>query len=99
MILFALDVSTIIGTLYSMSFGMTARVKVELHAPIMAGTLSLLSSFSATLAASVGLLLLSSMMSWIFLPRTPPFALISSAAIRVPAVTMLPEPAKGPVSG
>src|SRR5215831_8778386 len=33
------DVSTISGTLYSTSLGMTASVKVELQAPIITGTL------------------------------------------------------------
>ena len=35
------EVSTSIGTSYSMSFGITASVSVELHAPIITGTLSL----------------------------------------------------------
>ena len=35
------DVSTTIGTLYSISFGMTASVRLEPHAPIITGTLSL----------------------------------------------------------
>src|SRR5438270_8614477 len=56
-----------------MSFGMTASVRLEPHAPISTGTLSLVISFSATAAASVGLLLLSSMTSSSFLPRMPPF--------------------------
>jgi hypothetical protein len=34
------EVSTSIGTLYSMSFGMIASVKPEPHAPIITGTLS-----------------------------------------------------------
>ena len=34
------DVSTSIGTWYSMSFGMTASVRLEPQAPIMTGTLS-----------------------------------------------------------
>ena len=54
------EVSTSIGTLYSSSFGMTASVSVELHAPIITGTLSRTISFSAAAAASVGLDLLSS---------------------------------------
>ncbi len=81
------EVSTTIGTLYSMSFGITARVKPEPQAPIMTGTLSRTISFSATAAASVGLLLLSSMTSSILLPSTPPLALISSAAILAPLAT------------
>ena len=36
------EVSTTIGTPYSSSFGITASVRVELQAPIMTGTLSLL---------------------------------------------------------
>src|SRR5215475_9221427 len=66
------DVSTSIGTLYSMSLGITARVSVELQAPIITGTLSLAMSFSAVATASVGLDLLSSMTSWILRPSTPP---------------------------
>src|SRR5262245_48466642 len=81
------EVSTSIGTLYSSSFGMTASVSVELQAPIMTGTLSLTISFSAVATASVGLDLLSSMMSWIFLPSTPPALLISSSAILAPWAT------------
>ena len=48
------DVSTSIGTLYSMSFGITASVKLEPQAPMITGTLSRVISFSATAAASVG---------------------------------------------
>jgi hypothetical protein len=81
------EVSTSIGTLYSINFGMTASVKPEPHAPIMTGTLSRTMSFSATAAASVGLLLLSSMISSIFWPRIPPLALISSIAILAPFAT------------
>src|SRR6185503_13465655 len=81
------DVSTSIGTLYSSSLGITASVSVELHAPIITGTLSLLISFSAVATASVGFDLLSSTTSWIFLPRTPPDLLISSSARRAPCVT------------
>src|SRR5690349_18594017 len=57
------EVSTTIGTLYSISFGITASVRLDPHAPMMAGTLSRVMSFSATAAASVELLLLSSMIS------------------------------------
>ena len=81
------DVSTSIGTPYSMSLGMTASVSVELQAPIITGTLSLTISFSAVATASVGLDLLSSTISWIFLPSTPPAVLISSSAIFAPWVT------------
>ena len=81
------EVSTSIGTLYSTSFGMTASVSVELQAPIRTGTLSLAISFSTVATASVGLDLLSSMRSWIFLPSTPPAALISSSAILAPWAT------------
>ena len=66
-------VSTTIGTPYSSSLGMTASVKVELHAPIRTGTLSFKISFSTELTASRGLDLLSSMTSCSFLPSTPPF--------------------------
>src|SRR6516225_12397212 len=52
------EVSTTMGTWYSMSLGMTASVKVEPQAPISTGTLSRTMSFSATAEASVGLLLL-----------------------------------------
>jgi len=81
------EVSTTIGVSYSISFGITASVRLEPQAPISTGTLSLVMSFSATAAASVGLLLLSSMTSSIFLPSTPPLALISSAAIFAPLTT------------
>ena len=54
------EVSTTIGTPYSISFGITASVKFEPQAPISTGTLSRTMSFSAAAAASVGLLLLSS---------------------------------------
>ena len=60
------EVSTSIGTLYSISLGMTASVRLEPQAPIRTGTLSRTMSFSATDAASVGLLLLSSITSSIF---------------------------------
>jgi hypothetical protein len=73
--------------LYSSSFGITASVSVELQAPISTGTLSLLISFSAVATASVGLDLLSSMMSCSFLPSTPPALLISSSAILAPCAT------------
>src|SRR5215468_6708362 len=66
------EVSTTIGTSYSISLGMTASVSVELHAPIIMGTLSFWMSFSAVATASVGLDLLSSTMSWILRPSTPP---------------------------
>jgi hypothetical protein len=66
------EVSTSIGTLYSSSLGMTASVSVELQAPIMTGTLSRTISFSAVATASVGFDLLSSTISSIFLPSTPP---------------------------
>ena len=66
---------------------MTASVRVELHAPISTGTLSLPISFSAVATASVGLDLLSSMTSCIFRPSTPPAALIWSSAILAPCVT------------
>ena len=81
------EVSTSIGTPYSMSLGITASVRVELQAPIMTGTLSLPISFSAVATASVGLDLLSSTTSWIFLPSTPPAALIWSSAIFAPCAT------------
>src|SRR5713101_7482579 len=81
------EVSTSIGTSYSISFGMTASVSVELHAPIITGTLSFWMSLSAVATASVGLDLLSSMMSWIFLPSTPPALLMSSSAILAPCAT------------
>ncbi len=81
------EVSTSIGTPYSMSFGMTASVRVELHAPIITGTLSLPISFSAVATASVGFDLLSSMTSWILRPSTPPLALIWSSAIFAPWAT------------
>lgn len=57
------EVSTSIGTLYSISLGMTARVSVELQAPIITGTLSFTISFSAVATASVGFDLLSSITS------------------------------------
>jgi hypothetical protein len=57
------DVSTTIGVSYSINLGITASVRLEPQAPIMTGVLSLVISFSATAAASVGLLLLSSMTS------------------------------------
>ena len=66
---------------------MTASVSVELHAPIITGTLSRTISFSAVDTASVGFDLLSSTTSWIFLPSTPPAALICSSAILAPCVT------------
>src|SRR3954463_761814 len=81
------DVSTTIGTLYSSSLGIAASVSVELQAPMSTGTLSLWMSFSTVLTASVGLDLLSSTISWIFLPSTPPAALISSSAIFAPCAT------------
>ena len=81
------EVSTSIGTLYSSSLGMTASVSVELQAPIMTGTLSRTISFSAVATASVGFDLLSSTMSSIFLPSTPPALLISSSAILAPCAT------------
>src|SRR5204863_3948366 len=81
------EVSTSIGTVYSINLGITASVKLEPQAPISTGTLSCTMSFSATAAASVGLLLLSSITSSSFLPSTPPLALISSAAILAPLVT------------
>jgi hypothetical protein len=81
------EVSTSMGTSYSMSLGMMARVSVELHAPIITGTLSLAISFSAVATASVGLDLLSSMTSWILRPSTPPAALICSSAIFAPCAT------------
>ena len=81
------DVSTTIGTLYSSSLGMTASVSVELQAPSITGTLSLTISFSAVATASVGLDLLSSTISSIFLPSTPPALLISSSAILAPCAT------------
>src|SRR5262249_13014903 len=93
------DVSTSIGTLYSISFGITASVAVDADAPMSTGTLSRTTSFSVTAAASVGLLLVSSMMSSSFLPSTPPFALISSAAIFGAVTTSVPAAANAPVSG
>src|SRR5215467_14312742 len=93
------DVSTSIGTLYSISFGITASVAVDAEAPMSTGTLSRTMSFSAIAAASVGLLLLSSMMSSSLLPSTPPLALISSAAILAPLTTSVPAAAKAPVRG
>ena len=81
------DVSTISGTPYSTSLGMTASVKVELQAPIITGTLSRRISFSAASTASFGFDLFSSMTSSIFLPSTPPRALTTSAPMRAPLVT------------
>src|SRR5215467_6239455 len=66
------EVSTSIGTSYSMSLGMIASVRVELHAPIITGTLSFWMSFSAVATASVGLDLLSSTINSIFLSMAPP---------------------------
>ena len=66
------DVSTSSGTLYSISFGMIARVKVLDQAPISTGTLSLSTSFSTEATASRGLDLLSSRMSWIGRPAGLP---------------------------
>jgi hypothetical protein len=93
------DVSTSIGTLYSISFGITASVAVDAEAPISTGTLSRTMSFSVTDAASVGLLLVSSTKSSSLLPSTPPAALISSPAILAPLTTSVPAAAKAPVSG
>src|SRR3989442_16032054 len=93
------EVSTSLGTPYSLSLGITARVSVELHAPIITGTLSLPISFSAVATAPVGLDLLSSTTSWILRPRTPPEALMISSAIFAPCGTELPEAANAPVSG
>jgi len=66
---------------------MTASVRVELHAPIITGTLSFWVSFSAVATASVGFDLLSSTISWILRPSTPPAALMSSSASRAPCAT------------
>jgi hypothetical protein len=67
--------------------GITARVSVELQAPIITGTLSFWMSFSAVATASVGLDLLSSTITWIFLPSTPPTLLMSSSASLAPCTT------------
>jgi hypothetical protein len=83
----ALEVSTTIGTPYSSSLGMAARVIDEPQAPMMAGTLSRTISFSAALAASFGSDLLSSMTSSIFRPFTPPWAFSQSRAISAPMRT------------
>src|SRR6185437_1302049 len=93
------DVSTSIGTLYPISLGITAKVAVEAEAPISTATLSRALSFSVTVTASVGLLFVSSTISSIFLPSTPPFAFISSAAIFAPLTTSVPAAAKAPVKG
>jgi hypothetical protein len=81
------EVSTSIGTPCSSSLGITASVSVELHAPIITGTRSLVMSFSAVETASVGFDLLSSTTSWILRPSTPPALLISSSAILAPCAT------------
>ena len=81
------DVSTSSGTLYSISFGMIARVKVLDQAPISTGTLSLSTSFSTEATASRGLDLLSSRISWIGRPSTPPARFSTSVAIFAPLAT------------
>src|SRR5712691_5200225 len=53
----------------------------EARPPVRTSTLVWVMSFSATVAASAFLAWWSSMMTSIFLPLTPPFALISSTAI------------------
>ena len=59
----ALEVSTIIGTPYSSSFGIAASVIELPQAPTITGTLSRTISFSAAVAASFGSDLLSSISS------------------------------------
>ena len=81
------DVSTTIGTLYSMSFGMMARVKVLDQAPISTGTWSRSTSFSTLATASRGLDLLSSRMSSSGRPSTPPARFSTSVAILAPLAT------------
>jgi len=81
------DVSTIIGTLYSTSLGRMARVKVELHAPIITGTRSRSISFSAAATASRGFDLLSSSTSSIGRSSTPPARFSTSTAILAPLAT------------
>src|SRR5262245_38186411 len=93
------EVSTSIGTLSSLSFGMIASVQHAPHAPIIHGSLARTMSVSAPAAASFGLLLVSSITSSSFLPSTPPLALISSAAIFAPFATYFPDAANAPVSG
>ena len=81
------EVSTTIGTLYSISFGMIDNVKVELQAPISTGTLSRSTSFSAAATASRGFDLLSSSTSWMGEPSTPPCRFSTSTAILAPFAT------------
>ena len=83
----ALEVSTTIGTPYSSSFGIAARVIELPQAPMIAGTLSRTISFSAALAASFGSDLLSSMSRSTFRPPIPPFAFSQSRAISAPIRT------------
>src|SRR2546429_4545908 len=71
----------------------------EARPPVRTSTLVWVMSFSATVAASAFLAWWSSMMTSIFLPLTPPFALISSAAIPYAFLNLSPKGASGPVMG
>src|SRR6266699_5126338 len=71
----------------------------EARPPVRTSTLVWVMSFSATVAASAFLAWWSSMMTSIFLPLTPPFALISSTAIPYAFLNLSPKGASGPVMG
>ena len=71
----------------------------EARPPVMTSTLSWEMSFSAIVAASAFFAMWSSRTTSIFLPFTPPAALISSTAIAYAFLNLSPNGASGPVMG
>src|SRR6266487_3116277 len=71
----------------------------EARPPVRTSTLVWVMSFSATVAAIAFFAWWSSMMTSIFLPLTPPFALISSTAMPYAFLNLSPKGASGPVMG
>ena len=85
------------GILAAWAMGAASRVRPEVISPRMTTTLSREISFLTTVADSPGFDWSSSVMSSRVRPRTPPAALDSSMARRVPLLTFWPKTASLPV--
>src|SRR5713101_8957919 len=91
--------STTYGVLSRWATDAISTAWPEARPPVRTSTLLWVMSFSATVAAIAFLAWWSSMMTSIFLPLTPPLALISSTAIPYAFLHLSPKGASGPVMG
>src|SRR5450432_35123 len=92
------ELGEIIGILFCWQIGAASSERDEATSPRMATTLSREISLLTTVAGSPALERSSSVSNSIFLPSTPPAALICSTASNVPSCDEMPNVASLPVS-